>query len=121
MGTLMRDIKEVSPYDYSTEADFNMIIHLLKNPRYNIPAQLRDKVINCINNIVTCIDDPKTQLAAVNTLVALDRCNIELIKIAMPKKVEHKQINKLSDEELLDALKEVQKKLPEVISHADRH
>jgi len=116
MSTL-RDNEIVTANSFDTEADFNMVNHLLKKPRYKIPEHLRDKIITRAGRIIEQTEDDKTALAAANTVIAMDKLNIQLVQIAMPKKVERRDIEKMPQEELLEALREVRKKLPEVLPY----
>ena len=87
--------------EFRTEADFSLVNRLMERPRYKIPAAIRDKIIMKAGDI---IDDPSlkpsTQLAAMKTILMADKHNIDLVKIAMPKKVENVDYKKLPDHEL---------------------
>jgi hypothetical protein len=104
-----------SPTDLSTQADFNLINTLLKNPQYKIPEYLRPKAINQIEKTLDCDEtDNKTKLTAVKTLIEMDKQNLDLIKAAMPKKTIHQDVSKLTDEEILERLNELRAFLPKV-------
>jgi len=97
-----------------TEGDFDLINRLLRNPRYNIPERLRAKCIQCIEDVL----DSGTEdvghglhLKAIQTMVSLDKINVEIIKIAVPKKIET-NVKSMNDEELLALVKDVVKRLP---------
>ncbi len=114
MPTAIISKGNISPHGgFETEADFNLIHQLLKNPRYVIPERLREKAIRCIES---CIDGEEvadqTKLAAIRTALDMDKINLEMIKIAMPKKVETRDITKATDEELTDLVREVLKRCP---------
>jgi hypothetical protein len=115
---LLPDHQVVSPVssDFQTEGDFNLVHRLLRHPRYEIPERLRKKVIDCVESVVdkeTADDDVK--LRAIKVLSELDKHNIELVKIAMPKKVEHTDVSRLNDEELLARVQDIVKRLPPVL------
>ena len=102
----------ISPDSFETQADFNMLNQLLKNPRYDIPERLRKKVITSIERVVDNVDsESNTILNAIKTLALLDKHNIELAKIVMPKRVDH-SARGLTDEQLIEALKVTLKQLP---------
>ena len=105
----------ISPDSFETQADFNMLNQLLKNPRYDIPERLRKKVITSIERVVDNVDsESNTILNAIKTLALLDKHNIELAKIVMPKRVDH-SARGLTDEQLIEALKVTLKQLPHEI------
>ena len=93
--------------NFQTAADFKLINDLLAKPRYSIPERLRGKVIDCIERAVDNVNDPVTAIRAVQTLTSLDKINLKIIELAIPKKTEHKDISKMSDEDLAVALKEL--------------
>lgn len=89
-----------------------MLNQLLKNPRYDIPERLRKKVITSIERVIDNVEsDSNTTLNAIKTLALLDKHNIELAKIVMPKKVDH-SVKGLSDEQLIEAIRKTVKLLP---------
>lgn len=104
--------------DLRTADDFTLINQLLKNPRYVIPERLRNKAISCIEG---ALDDDGNDIAlklkAIQTMSQLDKHNIDLVKIAAPKRIEQIDPRKCNDEELLKLVKEVVKKLPREINH----
>lgn len=109
----MNIVDPVSSDAFETKADFNMLNQLLKNPRYDIPERLRKKVIVSIERVIDCAyTDANTQLNAIRTLALLDKHNIDLAKIVMPKRVDHSPRG-LSDEQLLEALNKTLKLLPQ--------
>ena len=103
-----------------TLADYNILKKLLQNPQYKIPEYLRAKAITCVQE--TLEDDKNTaklKLSAINTMLSMDKHNLDLAKVAMPKKIESIDPKKMNDEELMTALQDIQKelalKLPKVI------
>lgn len=100
-----------------TQGDFGLINQLLKNPRYKIPEHLRENVINCCDEVIKKKDSPDaTKLAACRTVLLADRHNLEMIKLAMPTKIEHYNPQQATDEELIEVLKEAVKLLPPMIT-----
>ena len=103
----------VSPTsDYNTTGDFQLINKLLQNPRYEIPERLRQKVIGCIDKVISDDADSKgvsiqTQLQAIRVLAQLDKHNLDVIKLAMPHKVETTNITKLDDSDLQNLVVEI--------------
>ena len=93
--------------------DYQLVNRLLKDPRYNIPERLRNKAINAIEKTLDdAQNDDKLKLTAVKTLSDLDKRNMELIKMAMPKRVEHFDPRKANDEELMKMVQNVLKLMP---------
>lgn len=108
----------VSPIsnDFHTEGDFNLVHRLLKHPRYEIPERLRSKVVKCIEDVVDEYGiDLDVKLRAIKVLSELDKHNIDLVKIAMPKKIEHTNASNLNDEELLAKVQDIVKRLPPIL------
>ena len=87
----------------------------MRTPRYSIPEHLRNKIMASVE---TALDDPEAphsqKLAAARVALEADKVNLELLKLALPKKVHHFDIKAASNEELLEAIKETQKLLPMV-------
>lgn len=98
----------VSPTsDYNTTGDFQLINRLLQNPRYEIPERLRQKVIGCIDKVISDEDNPQVKLQAIRVLAQLDKHNLDVIKLAMPHKVETTNITKLDDSDLQNLVVEI--------------
>ena len=99
-----------------TSGDYSLINKLLAHPRYKIPEHLRDKAIASIE---ATFDDPDAEsalkLKAVQCLATLDKHNIDIVKMAIPKKIEHITPSKMSDEELHEQIREIAKCLPKPI------
>ncbi len=103
-----------------TEGDFNLINQLLKSPRYNIPEHLRQKVVSCIEKALDDSENStKLKLDAIKTLSNLEKHNIDLVKLAMPKKIETFNPKQLNDEELREMVQDVLKLLPIPIHEVD--
>ena len=98
-----------------TEGDFNLVHQLLKSPRYKIPEHLRDQAIQCISDTLSDSEDDALKLKAIQVMSALDKHNIDLVKIAMPKRIEHQDVRKLSDEQLVDELRKVVECNPQLV------
>ena len=97
--------------------DYQLVKSLLNNPRYNIPERLRKKAITCIEDALDNVQsDDKLKLTAVKVLSELDKRNIELVKMSMPKRVEHFDPRKANDEELLKLVKNVVKLMPPTLT-----
>ena len=113
----MSELVSYSPVgsDIKTEGDFNMVNRLLRNPRYEIPERLRRKSIQCIEDALDQDNDIQIKLKAIQTMSQLDKHNIDIVKIAAPKRIKQIDPRKLNDEELLKMVREVVKKLPTII------
>ena len=110
-------LQSVSPIgsDLKTEGDFNMVNRLLRNPRYDIPERLRTKAIQCIEDALEDDNDITLKLKAIQVMSTLDKHNINIVKIAAPKRIEQIDPRKLDDEELLKMVQVIVKKLPTII------
>jgi hypothetical protein len=106
-----------NPSDFSTEGDFALVNRLLQNPRYAIPEHLRHKMIKCAESVIDANDTKhETKLKAIQTLSTMDKHNIDIVKLAMPKKVEHSDVKSISDEELLKLVQDIAKRMPTVLT-----
>ena len=99
----------------TTLDDFNLVHKLLKTPRYEIPERLRHKVVINIEKIIDHGEDDRTQIAAMKVLADFDKINLDIVKLAMPKKIEHFDPSKANDDELLVMVKKIVKQLPTVL------
>ena len=113
----MSELVSYSPVgsDIKTEGDFNMVNRLLRNPRYEIPERLRQKSVQCIEDALDADHDITIKLKAIQVMSQLDKHNIDIVKIAAPKRIEQIDPRKLDDEELLKMVKQIVKKLPTII------
>lgn len=69
---------------------------------------MRQKVIGCIDKVISDDDEPtQTQLQAIRVLAQLDKHNLDVIKLAMPHKVETTSITKLDDSALQNLVVEI--------------
>lgn len=104
--------------DYRTVSDFQMIHNLLtKHATYKIPEHLRKRVITRAGQALES-DDDKLAMTAAKVLLAADKHNLDIIKVAMPKRVEHVNVSKLNDRELYEAVGNTLKLLPADIQDA---
>lgn len=97
---------------FRTAADFSMVTRLLQNSRYKIPEHLRSIIVESAAKIMVNGESEKAQLAAMRTLLKADEINLQLVKIAMPKRVENVNVKQLTDEELIDVVRQGQALLP---------
>ena len=99
--------------EYQGKADFNVVKRLMEDPRYEIPRHLRNKVLQQAED---CMDSEKTsfgdRLAAGRLVLECDKRNIELVKLAMPKVVIHKDAKDYTDEELEALVKDTLALMP---------
>lgn len=101
--------------EYSTLSDISMIHQLLlKNPRYNIPEYLRNKIIATMADRLDD-DDGKLQIMAAKVLLEADKRNIDLVKLAIPQKKEIKNVTTATTEELQQHLKQILLNNPELV------
>lgn len=97
------------PSTFRTVGDFALVHKLLKDHAlYNIPDTMRDGIINSVKEV---FDDPESTLSqkmvASKLILEMDKRNIDIVKIAMPHKVEHTQVQNMSDEELENELRTI--------------
>lgn len=87
---------------YRTVGDFELIHTLLReHSLYKIPQGLRASIVESINDVMEDPDSSLGQkLAASKLVLEMDKRNLDVIKIAMPQKHEHRQVTDLSDDEL---------------------
>ena len=92
--------------EINTLADFRLVNFLLSKPRYNIPEHLRDKAIKAVEKLLDreFVKD-STRVQAIRTLALMDKINVEIVKLSMPKKIEKTDPKKLTDEELVEKLR----------------
>ncbi len=100
--------------EYRTAADFSLVYKLLEQgTRYKIPEFIRDRVIQ---GAAETLGDPEATYrdknAAAKVILLADKHNIELVKMALPKRTEHTSIKSLTDEELRGKIDELLKLLP---------
>ncbi len=104
-----------SPHDFQTKDDFALINTLMRSSRYDIPERLRKKIIGMASNK---IEDESAefpdQLSAAKLILECDKRNMDLLKIAMPTKVEHLNVQKASTEVLREAITEALKLMPTI-------
>jgi len=109
------DISPISS-EFRTEGDYAIVRKLLQNPRYEIPERLRRKVVGEIERTVDDEEaDPNLKMRAISVLAQLDKHNIELVKLSMPKRIERVDPKKMDDEKLLEAVQEVLKLAPRIL------
>jgi len=106
--------------DYHSVNDMTMVHGLMKNPRYNIPDNLRDKIIKTAGQLLDSdIEDPvkkaSTQLAAAKVLLEADKRNIDIVRLSMPQKHMHINVQQASTEQLQAQLKELLLNNPSLI------
>lgn len=99
---------------FNTSADLDIVHQLLKKPRYNIPEELRERIITKSGEILES-KDPKEAIMAAKIVLEADKRNMELLKMVVPKKTEIRDCRKMSDEELLEEYHRVTKLLPTII------
>ena len=107
-----------------TIRDFNLIKKLHNNARYSIPERFREKIISKMETVLDNDPNSRTVIQIAETLLALDEHNLKMVSMAIPKKVTttttHVGVRKMSDEDLIATLQEVQKLLPRTLTTDDR-
>lgn len=107
----------LTPDTFESSNDIKLLDKCLNHsPRYRIPDHLRQKMVDKLEKL-TDSQFEKHQIKAIQTLIKLDEVNVEIYKALKPKRVEQTitNVTKLSDQELMEALKNVQKLLPPII------
>lgn len=101
--------------DYHSSSDMGMIHNLLKtHSLYNIPNHLRAKVIKTADRIMDD-EDPRAAITGARVILECDKRNIDVVKLAIPKKVEVRNIQEQTTEELHQLLKDTLRDHPELI------
>ena len=111
------DIVSSDSTEFETQADFNLVHKLLKNSLYDIPSEYRTAVLQSAARVLTDSNIPAiTQLAAGRVILECDKRNLELVKIAMPKKTISRNVGEMTSEELtriiLEAASKIKTDLP---------
>ena len=113
MHDLLPERTQVSPVstDFRTQGDFQILLNLFNKGPYQIPHQLRTKVLQSIDR---ALDEPDIglQLIAGRLLEKLDSINVKLAQTAMPKKHEHFNPTEFTDKDLLDMIVKAKHLLP---------
>jgi len=110
----------ITPHEYETKDDFGMVRGLLRRGPYQIPDRLREKIISSAERVIDNLDiDPKIMLSAAKLMVDCDRINVEMIKLAIPKKIETFNARGATDAQLLEAIQKTTKLLPRIIEHGE--
>ncbi len=99
--------------EFNSVGDMNMITTLLRNPRYKIPEHLREKVIGTADNILNNANASVAEaISAAKLVLEADKVNVALIKLAVPKKIEHFNPRQATTEELIEVIKKAQALMP---------
>lgn len=102
--------------EFNSVADMGMVRRLLKDPLYNVPERLRDKILSGAEKLMDSFTEGKTTeaafIAAARLVLEADKRNLDLIKMVIPKKVEHREVKDFTTVELEVIVKEAQKLLP---------
>lgn len=101
--------------EYNSPEDVQMVLSLMKNPRYNIPEHLRNKIIDGAS-ILLKDSDSKVFFDAAKIILEMDKRNIDYLKLIIPKQVKHTHVREKSTEELYAIVDEV-KQLPQIPEH----
>lgn len=102
-----RELAKVTPQEeYSAEGDFALVNRLLKNPRYNIPEHLRSKMVRSAEEVLDYSESDVTKVQAIKVLNELDKRNIELVKMAMPKQHIHRPAKEMTDAEIIEVIQQ---------------
>lgn len=108
-----------SPGEFDSIADMGMVRKLLRDPLYDIPERLRDKVLKGAETLVdrfTNGDETAAAFIAASRLVLeADKRNLDLIKMVIPKRVEHKEVIQFTTQELEQIVREAHKRLPPAV------
>lgn len=125
-NVIPHNAKISSDLEIQTVGDFHLINTLLeKNPRYNIPKHLREKVVRSCERILDYPNNAgdakidKLQLLANKVLLECDKRNTDIVKMAIPKQVIHREAKDLTDEELTAEVIKLIKNNPELKQKVD--
>jgi hypothetical protein len=102
--------------EQETLKDFALIKKLMQCATYEIPEHRRNKLIEKICNTLDTDLSPQQLISITNLVLRMDEHNLKMVSLAIPKKITttstHTNARSMSDEALLDAVREVVKKLP---------
>lgn len=102
--------------EYNQPEDTQMILSLMKKPRYNIPEHLRSKILKGVEDILDDNPDPKVFCDAAKVVLEMEKRNVDYLKLIMPKKIEHIHVTQKSTKELMAIVDEV-KQMPQIPEH----
>ena len=99
--------------EYNSVGDMNMVTTLLKNPRYVIPDHLRKRVIGTAESILSNVNATVAEaISAAKLVLEADKVNVALIKLQVPKQIEHFNARNATTEELVEVIKKAQALMP---------
>lgn len=97
----MNNVITSDPKEFSTLDDQRLLSNMLRINRWNIPDSVRE---NAVKECAKILENPMStaviKQTAIRNLASLDAINIKFLSLIIPKKVEHRQISDLSDEQL---------------------
>lgn len=117
MATPFNQIVSSDTTIFETQEDFDMVHRLLRNSLYKIPEAYRTAVLNSAARVLNDENAPAIiQLAASRVILECDKRNLDMVKIAMPKKVISRSVTELTTDELQHMILEAAEriKLPEL-------
>lgn len=105
--------------EFRTVADFALVHELMKKPLYDIPDHIRGRVIEGASKAMADPEVPtKTKLQAMKVILECDSRNIALLKLAMPRRVEHFNPAEMTSTELKKQIDAYIKDNPQLIQGA---
>ena len=106
----------MSDGEFDSLADMDLVQKLLKNPLYDIPERLRKKILGGAEKLMDKFSIGESSdaafIAARRLVLEADKRNLALVKMVIPKKIEHKVVKDYTTEELVQLVREAQKLLP---------
>lgn len=104
------------PSTFALEADFNIVRKLMKESAlYQIPEHARKNIIAQAQNVLEDLTaTSREKMSAAKFLLECDKINLDVIKLVMPKKVEHIKVQERSTEELIDMVSKAIETHPEL-------
>lgn len=92
--------------ELKVKEDFDLVNKLLRDPLYKIPDHLRQLVVESAGEILADPgSDSSVRIAASRTVLAMDKTNLDMIKLVMPRRVEQKTDIEIKDQSTEDLLK----------------
>lgn len=109
----------IGPQYHTEMSDIDLANALLnKNPRFKLDENIRQRMVDKTVGLLERAYSPRVIEKTVSLLLKLEQHNLEVLKVMKPRKIEQTiTVNKLSDKELLETIKEVNKVLPRNISY----
>jgi len=103
---------------FSTEADMQIVRTLLRDPLYKIPEHIRDTIVTESAKMLGG-DSPKFKAIGARLLLEMDKRNLELLRLVVPRKVEHIDVKQKTTAELIEIVERAKALMPPMAETID--